>query len=94
MTLTIEGICNKCSYEDEIKTLQSENDRLREEIDMKERSLMNFCNLVNAHQAQGGGREFARQIGFAFQSIREAGNMPEFVMHPEAKEALNEQGDD
>lgn len=47
-------------------------EELRDEIEMAEARLMYFCNLVHAGQAQGGGREFARQIDAQFRSIKTA----------------------
>ena len=47
---------------------------LRNEIEAQERRLLHFCNLVNAGKAQGGGREFYRQIGHAFDNIKAALN--------------------
>lgn len=63
---------------------------LLDEIDMCERRLKTFCNLVNAGRAQGGAREFFRQIDAQFCSMREAGKMGEFQMDIQAEGALSE----
>ncbi len=73
-----------------IEYLEGENDRLREQterafmselqdtIEFAERRLQVFCGMVNAGQAQGGGREFSRQIDAQFRQIREEAGIPAF----------------
>lgn len=50
-------------------------------VEFAERRLQKFCGLVNAGQAQGGGREFSRQIDAQFRQIRQAMGMPPFDPH-------------
>ena len=45
---------------------------LVDEIDMARNRLEHFCDLVNAGQRQGGGREFRRQIDGVFGLLDEA----------------------
>ncbi|GGE30327.1 hypothetical protein GCM10011360_17940 [Primorskyibacter flagellatus] len=51
---------------------QTYDDGIREAVEAEEKTLLHFCNLVNAGDAQGGGREFQRQIGFAFDRLKSA----------------------
>ncbi|MEO1029676.1 MAG: hypothetical protein AAFX02_11550 [Pseudomonadota bacterium] len=53
----------------------------KDEIDAAERRLKSFCDQVNAGNAQGGAREFYRQIDAAFRNIRKEAQMPVFKMN-------------
>lgn len=68
-----------------IEALEAENARLREEALMQFNSLAHFCDMVNAGEYQGGGREYARRIHFAFENI--LGHFPERTVPTQTAES-------
>lgn len=44
---------------------------IMDELDMAKAGLLYFCNLVQVGHAQGGGREFERQIAGRFAHLQE-----------------------
>lgn len=62
---------------------------LRDEIEAAEKRLITLCQMVQAGQAHGGGREFERAIDAQFRSIKAH---PEFISSRRGSVAKTKEG--